>query len=118
MNTVKEFDELEFFARVKNRPKFFFGKPSLLSLRDYILGMQHAFFVCGYEDKFKYFHSFAQWYYNNSPDKNGYSCWWNHILYISGNDDEKAFYRFFDIFEQYLNEKHDMYLEEHFIIEE
>ena len=112
MERVNNFDELSFFAEVKKRPALFFGKPSILSLRDYIFGMAHAFSACGCENQLKYFYSFTQWYYNNSPDKNGYVCWWNHILYINGNDDAKAFYNFFDIFEKYMNDVHDLYLPE------
>ena len=117
MNNIN-FDEMDFFNRVKNQPALFLGKPSLLSLRDYIFGMQHAFLACGYKNELKYFNLFTKWYLDNSTDKNGYYCWWNHILYISGNDDEKAFYSFFDIFEQYLKQKHDIYLDERFIIVE
>ena len=112
MNNANKFDELNFFAEVKKRPNLFFGKPSLLSLRDYIFGMEHAFSVCYSEDQLKYYHKFTQWYYNNSPDKNGYVCWWNHILYISGNFDDQAFNRFFYIFEKYLKEEHNLYLPE------
>ena len=112
MNSVNSFDELKFFSEVKKRPNLLLGKPSILSLRDFILGMQYAFSACGFENKFKYFNLFTQWYYNYSTDKNGYVCWWNHIMYISGGFDDKAFYRFFEIFENYLKEVHNLYLPE------
>lgn len=112
MNAVNNFDELKFFAEAKKRPNLFFGKPSLLSLRDQIFGMAYAFSVCNYDNQFKYFQLFKDWYYSNLTDKNGYACWWNHILYINGNDDAEAFYRFFDMFEQYLKDVHDMSLPE------
>ena len=40
---TNNFDELNFFAEVKKRPNLFFGKPSILSLRDFIAGMSHAY---------------------------------------------------------------------------
>lgn len=40
---TNNFDELNFFAEVKKRPNMFFGKPSILSLRDFIAGMSHAY---------------------------------------------------------------------------
>lgn len=112
MEHTNNFDELNFFAKIKKCPNMFFGKPSILSLRDYISGMYHAFSVCNYDNQFKYFNSFKDWYHNNQADKNGYVCWWNHILYINGNDDIEAFHRFFRIFEQYLQEVHSVSLPE------
>ena len=40
---TNNFDELNFFAEVKKRPNMFFGNPSILSLRDFIAGMSHAY---------------------------------------------------------------------------
>lgn len=112
MESIGKFDELEFFAEVKKCPNKFFGKPSLLSLRDYIFGMSHAFSACNRENQFVFFYSFTQWYYNNQSDKNGYVCWWNHLLYTNGNDDAAAFHSFFRIFEQYLKDVHNVSLPE------
>ena len=109
---TNNFDELNFFAEVKKRPNLFFGKPSILSLKDFISGMSHAFSACNYENQFKLFSSFTQWYYDNLTDKNGYACWWNHIMYISGGDDVAAFHSFFRIFEQYLKDVHNVSLPE------
>ena len=41
--TELEFDELNFFAQVKKKPGLFLGKPSILSLRDQLFGMDYAF---------------------------------------------------------------------------
>lgn len=112
MKTTNNFDELKFFAEVKKRPCLFFGKPSLLSLRDNIFGMDYAFTICNYENPFKYFYLFEDWYCNNLTDKNGYACWWNHLIYISGGDDREAFHSFFRIFEQYLKDVHNVNLPE------
>lgn len=112
MKHTNNFDELNFFAEIKKCPNMFLGKPSLLSLRDYIFGMSYAFSVCNCDNQFKYFNSFKDWYYNNQSDKNGYVCWWNHILYINGNDDALAFHSFFRIFEQYLKDVHNVSLPE------
>ena len=109
----KEFDELVHFARLKKTPGAYFGKASLLSLRDNLFGMSEAFSYCHCEDNLKYFHSFIQWYNETVlDDKNGYACWWNHILYTSGNNDELAFDAFFRKFEEYLNDIHGLGLPE------
>ena len=57
--TIQSFDELDFFAQVKKRPGVFFGKPSLLSLRDYVLGMDYAFSFCTAEAPLQYFSLFV-----------------------------------------------------------
>lgn len=108
-NMECKFDELVFFAQVKKRPGIFLGKPSLLSLRDNLFGMEYAFSFCGPESRLKYFSQFIKWYHEETlKDLNGYACWWNHILYISGNDDAYAFDSFFNIFEQYLRDVHNV----------
>ncbi len=112
MERANNFDELNFFAEVKKRPNILFGQPSLLSLRDQIGGMDYAFSICNYNNQFKYFYLFTDWYHKNLTDKDGYACWWNHILYISGNDDAMAFQSFFRIFEQYLKDVHNVCLPE------
>jgi len=107
------FDELEFFAKVKKRPGLFLGSPSLLSLRDQLFGMDYAFSFCTQENLLKYFHSFIIWYHEEViKDLNSYACWWNHILYISGNDDAFAFDSFFTLYERYLRENHNLLLPE------
>lgn len=106
-NTERKFDELVFFAQVKKRPGIFLGRPSLQSFRDNLFGMEYAFSVCGAEIRLIYFRRFVKWYHEEIlKDSNGYACWWNHILYISGNDDAYAFDVFFRIFEQYLRDVH------------
>lgn len=105
MSSECRFDELIFFAQVKRRPGCFLGKDSLLSLRDQLFGMQYAFSFCQIENPLKYFSSFVEWYQNEViNDLDGYACWWNHILYISGNNDADAFHMFFEYFERYLKE--------------
>lgn len=109
--TDRGFDELAFFARVKKRPGMFLGKPSLVSLRDMLGGMRYAFSCCHQKDSLKYFDQFIAWYHREKlKDRNGYACWWNHILYTSGNNDVYAFESFFRYFEQYLREAHDLCL--------
>ncbi len=106
-----EFDELTFFAQVKKSPALYFGKPSLLSLRDCLGGMTLAFSFCHEEEQFRYFNSFVKWYHEEIiKDLNGYACWWNHILYKSGNCDDLAFVNFFRAFERYLREVHGVSL--------
>ena len=113
MNRENRFDELRFFAQVKKRPGMFLGKTSLISLRDYYFGMQHAFDICTGENQFKYFGLFTDWYFENVVmDENGYACWWNHLLYVSGNNDDMAFHNFFREFEQYLKDFHNLSLPE------
>ncbi len=63
MDRENRFDELRFFAEVKKRPGMFLGKTSLISLRDYIFGMQHAFNFYTDENQFKYFSLFADWHF-------------------------------------------------------
>ena len=113
MNRENRFDELRFFAQVKKRPGMFLGKTSLISLRDYYFGMQHAFDICTGENQFKYFGLFTDWYFENVVmDENGYACWWNHLLYVSGNNDDLAFHNFFCEFELYLKDFHNLSLPE------
>lgn len=108
---IKPFDELLFFAQVKKRPGAHLGVPSLLSFRDQLFGMMYAFSFCYQETPLRYFNEFVQWYHNEVlPDKNGYACWWNHLLYTSGNMDELAFYDFFRCFESWLLEHHNIRL--------
>ena len=112
-NAKDKFDELVFFAQVKNRPGIFLGKPSLLSFRDQLLGLEYAFSFCNQEHSLKYFRSFVKWYHKEViKDSNGYACWWNHILYISGNNDVYAFEVFFNNFERYLRDVHNISLPE------
>ena len=112
MESTNKFDELSFFAEVKKRPNLLLGKTSIISLRDFIFGMDYAFSACNRENQFKLFRSFTQWYYNNQADKNGYMCWWNHLLFTNGSDDAAAFHSFFRIFEQYLQDVHNVSLSE------
>lgn len=109
----RKFDELVFFAQVKKRPGVFLGKLSLLSLRDQLFGMEYAFSFYNQESPLKYFHLFIEWYHKEKlKDLNGYACWWNHILYICSNNDAYAFESFFNCFEQYLRDEHNLYLPE------
>lgn len=113
MNNKNSFDELHFFAEVKKCPQIYLGKASLLSLRDYIFGMQYAFDFYTEEAQFKYFGLFADWYFENViKDQNGYACWWNHLLYVSGNYDDLALHAFFREFERYLKDFHNLCLPE------
>lgn len=108
-----QFDELLFFAQMKNRPSVYMGKPSLLSLRDQLFGMEYAFSFYNQESPLKYFRSFIEWYHEEKiKDLNGYACWWNHILYTSGNNDAYAFEMFFNYFEKYLLDNHNLSLPE------
>ncbi len=111
MYQKQKFNELEFFANVKRRPGMYLGQTSLLSLRDQLFGMKYAFsFYCN-ESPLFYFNSFVEWYHNEVlTDKNGYACWWNHLLYTSGNFDSYAFERFFVMFERYLRDVHNLSL--------
>lgn len=110
-----KFDELEFFAQVKKRPGLFLGTTSFLSLRDQLFGMGYAFsFYDNQEDPLKYFSMFVKWYckeaFEDLSSLNGYECWWNHMLYVSGNNDAYAFDLFFKLFERYLRDAHNLYL--------
>lgn len=99
-----KFDELKFFADMKKRPGIYLGQKSLLSLRDQLFGMNYAFAACGQPDALKYFHGFIEHYHRQlfQHDQSGYVCWWNHMLYTSGNMDSQAFELFFREFESYL----------------
>ena len=112
-NATCDFNELVFFATIKKKPKLYLGATSLLSFRDQLFGMSYAFSFCYKESPFQYFHSFIEWYHKEIiKDINGYACWWNHILYTSGNDDEYAFESFFIEFERYLRDVHNVCLPE------
>lgn len=106
------FDELMFFAQMKARPGLWMGKKSLLSLRDQIFGMRHAFAIMQAREKpFGYLEQFVEWYHQHViTEHSGYACWWNHLLYISGGFDEAAFDAFFKKFEAYLQEEHGLSL--------
>ena len=109
----KSFNELEFFAQVKKRPGMFLGDRSLLSLRTHLFGMDHAFSFYTSQTPLAYFKLFIKWYHEEIiNDLNGYACWWNHILYISGNNDSCAFDSFYNIFERYLRDIHNLCLPE------
>lgn len=113
MTELQDFDELMFFAQMKARPGLYIGHTSLLSLRDYLFGMQHAFSIVYQQNAFVYLKQFIDWYHQNQlHDNNGYACWWNHILYTSGGDDDQAFHTFFKKFEAYLQKEHGLSLPE------
>ena len=113
VNTDRNFNELVFFAQIKKRSGLFLGKPSLLSFRDQLLGMDYAFSFYCQESQLKYFNLFVTWYHQEIiKDLNGYACWWNHILYTSGNDDACAFKSLFREFEKYLRDVHNVRLPE------
>ena len=104
---MKDFDELAFFARLKERPGMYFGRPSLRSMADLIVGMDYAFCLCGKENQFPLFKAFIDWYHKEViRDQNGYACWWNHLIYVSGGEDREAFAGFFRVFERYLKDIH------------
>jgi len=108
------FSELAFFARVRKCPAAYLGRKSLTSLRDQLFGMIHAFSICGHPDAFRLFKGFIEDYNNRLflTDKNGYVCWWNHLLYTSGGMDDAAFDLFFRRFEAYLQKEHGVMLPE------
>jgi len=106
-----EFEELKFLAEVKRRPGMYLGEKSLKALRDWLFGMRFAFEACGQGDALKYTDEFIRWYNTQVlADRNGYACWWNHILYISGNLDSLAIDNFFRQFEGFLEEKYGLKL--------
>ena len=108
---LQQFHELLFFAQVKHRPGMFLGKASLLSLRDQLFGMDYAFSFHD-PDAMRYFHGFVSWYHETLLDgSDAYACWWNHLLYTSDNDDVQAFSAFFNVFEQYLQQVHNLHLD-------
>ena len=91
-----QWDELMWFAQIKERPALWLGSKSLLSLRDHLYGMRHAFSLCLHNDPMQYLRGFSAWYQKTViRDQNGYGIWWNHILYTSGNCDAIAFDAFF-----------------------
>lgn len=106
------FDELAFFAKVKQRPGMYLGKKSLLSLRDQLFGMTFAFRACGHPDALYYFTAFIETYNKQllELDGNGYACWWNHLIYTSGNCDNLAFDAFYINFESYLKREYQLTL--------
>ena len=113
INEKRTFDELIFFAQLKKRPGAFLGQPSLMSLRDYLFGMDYAFSFSDQKDRLQFFHRFTAWYQKRYvDDENGYACWWNHMLYVCGNMDALAFDMFFAHFERYLQEVHNIRLPE------
>ena len=112
MEKAVTFDELALLSKIKTKPGLYFGRPSLKSLRDMLGGMSYAFSVCGQPDALFYFSHFTKWYNAQlmEKDKNGYACWWNYILYISGGFDDQAFFNFFRAFEKYLMDVHKLTL--------
>ncbi len=106
-----QWDELMWFAQIKERPALWLGSKSLLSLRDHLYGMRHAFSLCLHNDPMQYLRGFSAWYQKTViRDQNGYGIWWNHILYTSGNCDAIAFDAFFSAFECYLAKEHGISL--------
>ena len=104
------FDELALLRQLKDRPGIFFGKKSLLSLRDFLWGVDYGLDIAAngqYKGQTHFpilFEGFVPWYIRRYvKDENGYAAWWNHLLYISGNRDDWAFDRFFSYLEEYLN---------------
>ena len=113
-NCADSFDELLFFAKIKKRPGMFLGEKSLLCLRNQLFGMQYAFSACGRPDALKLFMDFVECYHQQLflTDANGYVCWWNHLLYTSGNHADGALDLFFDKFEAHLLSRHQLKLPE------
>ncbi len=77
MSNYPEFNELEFFAKAKKRPGIFFGRKSLISLRDFLFGMSYSFTVSGHSDALNLFDSFIA-HYNNElflTNQDSYVCW-------------------------------------------
>lgn len=107
----ESFDELQFFARIKERPALFLGRKSLIGLRDMLWGMNYAFYQCDKTDALIYHEGFVKWYLENKLEQiTAYSAWWNHLLYTSGNNDDRAFDEFFRVFEEYLHEVYNLHL--------
>ena len=90
------------------RPGMFLGDRSLLSLKTHLFGMDYAFSFYTSQTPLTYFNLFIQWYHKEIiNDLNGYACWWNQFLYISGNNDACAFDAFYVHFERYLRDIHN-----------
>ncbi len=62
MTDLHEFDELMFLAQMKAKPGLYIGCKSLLSLRDYLFGMQHTFSIVYQQNAFPYLKQFIDWY--------------------------------------------------------
>lgn len=99
------YDELTLLAQRKARPGAYYGECSLRALRDEMAGRAYACGLCGQDELLKVYTGFASWYANQLPDQGKHATWWNHLTYLAGGDDRKAFDLFFERFEEYLQEK-------------
>ena len=107
-----ELEMLTMMAKMKTKPGVFFGRKSLMSLRDQLWGMMYAFDICGHEEAMKYFRSFTETYNAKLLEKGSCSAWWHHILNESGESDEEAFDLFFRRFECFLWNEYGLKLPE------
>ncbi|MCM1183120.1 MAG: hypothetical protein NC337_07085 [Roseburia sp.] len=109
---MNEFDELRFWTIIKTRPELYLGQKSIVRLDIFIKGISYALNYSS--STFPYFDAFNDWYMEKQKvdNRRGYVIWWNHILYINGNQDDVAFDFFVKYFEKYLKEIHNVTLPE------
>ena len=106
-------NELQLLSRLKDRPELYLGRRSLIGLRDFLNGVRiganafreeigEAAPVVPNYDAFIEAYSADLW---RREGRNGYVCWWNHMLYVAGGDDALAFDTFFHCFEAWLRDE-------------
>lgn len=102
-------DEIKFNAElidllenIRIKPGMYLGCASITRLRLFIIGFEYASYI--FNDKkyqFKFFPGFQKWvqdYYDIGKTPLG---WDNLILKANSNDEEKALFDFFDLFDRY-----------------
>ena len=95
----------DFLSSVRKRPGLYFGETSLSRLQAYLLGYEAGLAKCGKSlagaDQF---HSFHDWVAARLGFTSSISGWYKMIQSKSEND-EKAFHYFYELLDQFCNEK-------------
>ena len=106
-------NELQLISRIKEKPYLYFGRRSLVGLRDFLFGVRVGANAAPERPgeavtALPYYHAFIDEYSKalwQREGRNGYVCWWNHMLYVAGGSDATAFDVFFHAFERWLREE-------------
>lgn len=102
MNAPKEYALIEM---IRERPSMYLGSKSITALRSFLDGYSYGLREMGYKERYEMFplnfgfmHEYTAQLYGFYGSTAG---WRNHILWNNGGDEEKALFKFFELFDEF-----------------
>jgi hypothetical protein len=83
------------------KPEMYIGKKSISRLHMYIAGYQHRQYEIDstFRTKFESFSGFVNDYYKTGS----YGAGWEHVISRHESDDERAFKKFYELFDMFVD---------------